>query len=214
MSSRLPDLRMSYDKNQLDEELIEKNPIMLFDSWFKSALNAEILEPNAMTLATADSNARPTARMVLLKDFDDDGFVFYTNYKSRKGLQLEQNPFAALVIWWGIFARQVRIEGSVEKVSVEESDDYFYSRPRGHQLGTSASNQSQIIPNYEFLEKQYTGLSKQFEGKQIPRPDFWGGYRLKPEIIEFWQGRLNRLHDRLRYTKKKSGGWNIDRLAP
>ena len=214
MSPKIENVRVSYENEPLRKTTIEKDPFKLFGNWLNSAVEANIPEPNAMTLATADSSGRPSARMVLLKDFDVWGFVFYTNYSSNKGMQLEQNPYAALVFWWDVFSRQVRIEGRIKKLKTETSDDYFHSRPHGSQLGALASNQSQIIPSYNDLEKIFTELSEQFEGKKIPRPAHWGGYLLEPDIIEFWQGRPNRLHDRLRFIKQDSGNWQIVRLAP
>jgi len=214
MTTKKADLRVSYKVDHLTEHRIAKDPIRLFAQWFDSALEADILESNAMTLATADEDGRPAARMVLLKSFNKKGFVFYTNYLSRKGLQLAGNPYAALVFWWGVFTRQIRIEGRVEKISGQESDEYFNSRPRGHQLSAVISDQSKPVPNYEHLEKRFSEVSKSLEEKNIPRPEFWGGYRVKPELMEFWQGRPNRLHDRFRYTKQKSGKWLIERLAP
>ena len=207
-------LRQSYRTIGLDETTITKNPITLFEDWFNYAIEKNILEPNAMTLATADENGKPSARIVLLKDYNERGFVFFTNYKSIKGLQLEQNSYTALVFWWGSLARQIRIEGSVEKVSAKESDEYFNSRPRGNQLGAVVSNQSKIIPNYSHLQKGFEEISNKLKNKKIKRPQYWGGYRVKPVMIEFWQGRENRLHDRLRFTKGKSGNWKLDRLSP
>jgi pyridoxamine 5'-phosphate oxidase len=214
MIQKIADLRVSYDTAPFSEETIEKDPIQLFSNWFQAAVTADILEPNAMTLATADKDGRPSARMVLLKGFDNSGFVFYTNYSSNKAEQLRQNPLASLVFWWDIFARQIRIEGRVAKLSDEESDVYFNSRPRGSQLGAHTSNQSESIPDYEYLETRFAEISKQFKGQDIPRPEFWGGFRLVPEVIEFWQGRPNRLHDRLRFSKQHSGNWTMERLSP
>ena len=214
MRFKVADMRESYHTDGLDESTIENNPIKLFKSWFNHAVKQDILEPNAMTLATADENGKPSARIVLLKDFDERGFVFFTNYKSIKGRQLEQNPNAALVFWWVSLARQIRIEGKVKKVSAAESDAYFNSRPLGNQLGAVVSNQSKKIPSYSYLENQFEEISKKYKNKKVERPDYWGGYRVKPAMIEFWQGRENRLHDRLGFTKTDSNKWKLDRLSP
>ena len=214
MKFKAADLRENYITKGLDESTIQKNPFELFKIWFKYAIEKKVLEPNAMTLATADENGKPSARIVLLKDYNESGFVFFTNYKSIKGLQLEQNPNAALVFWWGTLARQIRIEGEVEKISDEDSDAYFTSRPRGSQLGAIVSNQSKTIPNYSFLETEFEKSLEHFKDKRIERPDYWGGYRVVPIMIEFWQGRENRLHDRLRFTKNDSENWKLERLSP
>jgi len=214
MKTKYSDLRKQYKNKVLDENKIEKNPIRLFEQWFNIALENNIIEPNAMTLATANNNGKPSSRVVLLKDLHQKGFTFFTNYESRKGLQLKENPFAALVFWWGKLERQVRIEGKVEKLSNKDSDKYFNSRPRGSQLGAIVSNQSQVIPNYKYLQMQFDELEKKYRDKKIKRPNYWGGYRLKPDMIEFWQGRENRLHDRIRYTKRDSRSWLIERLSP
>ncbi|MCW8850822.1 MAG: pyridoxamine 5'-phosphate oxidase, partial [Melioribacteraceae bacterium] len=204
MKLNAADLRENYITEGLDESTIQKNPITLFEIWFKHAIEKKVLEPNAMTLATANRGGIPSARVVLLKDYSEKGFVFFTNYKSMKGEQLEQNPNAALVFWWGTLARQIRIEGVVEKVTAEESDTYFNLRPHGSQLGAVVSNQSKTIPNYSFLEAEFEKVSEKFKDKKIDRPYYWGGYRVLPIMIEFWQGRENRLHDRLRFTKNDS----------
>ena len=214
MKVKYSDLRKQYKNEPLDENKIEKNPIKLFEQWFNVALERNIIEPNAMTLATSDSNGIPSARIVLLKDLNQLGFTFFTNYESKKGTQLENNPFAAIVFWWGKLERQVRVEGTIEKLSNKDSDEYFKSRPRGSQLGAVVSKQSLVIPNYDFLQNQFVELEKKYKGKKIKRPNYWGGYRLKPTIIEFWQGRKNRLHDRIRYTKKNGKYWLIERLSP
>lgn len=166
-----------------------------------------------MTLATADKDGRPSARIVLMKSFDEQGFVFYTNYDSRKGQELAENPRACLLFYWSPLWRQVRIEGAVEKVSEAESEEYFHSRPLGSKLGAWASDQSQPVESREQLEKQFEEFNSKF-ADNVPRPPHWGGYRLRPDVIEFWQGRENRLHDRLRYTLQKDGSWLIERLAP
>lgn len=207
-------LREFYEGKPLNENIIEKNPFKLFEEWFDEAVRKNILEPNAMTLATADSEGRPSARIVLLKDFDEKGFVFFTNYDSRKGKQIAENNSAALVFWWGDIARQIRIEGMAEKISEDKSDHYFNSRPRGSQLGAFVSKQSEKIPDYASLEKEFDRVSKKYKDQKIPRPANWGGYRVKPVVFEFWQGRENRLHDRLRFTKSNTDTWKLERLSP
>ncbi|MBU0695711.1 MAG: pyridoxamine 5'-phosphate oxidase, partial [Bacteroidetes bacterium] len=182
--------------------------------WFTEALNAEVLEPNAMTLATANTNGIPSARIVLLKEFTNEGFVFYTNYNSQKGKEIESNPYAALIFFWADLERQIRIEGVVEKVSEEESNQYFNSRPKGSQLGALTSPQSETINSREFLEKKLADLEKQYEDKEVIKPEHWGGYRVIPNRIEFWQGQSNRLHDRIVYIQGKDKNWKFERLAP
>lgn len=190
------------------------DPLALFAQWYLAAEAAELPEPSAMTLATASADGAPAARMVLLRGFDERGFVFYTNYQSRKAEELKQNPRAALVLFWAPFLRQIRIEGVVEPVSVEESDAYFRKRPLGHQLGAWASPQSQVIADRAYLEERLEILKGQFAASaEAPRPPHWGGYRVVAHTIEFWQGRENRLHDRLRY-RRFADGWVIERLAP
>ncbi|MBI5470859.1 MAG: pyridoxamine 5'-phosphate oxidase [Ignavibacteriae bacterium] len=191
----------------------DSNPLNLFADWFDQA-SREIPDANAMTLATATPDGKPSARIVLLKSFDDRGFVFYTNYNSAKGKQLAVNPFAALVFFWQKLDRQVRIEGKGERVSAEESDEYFRSRPVGSQIGAHASPQSEIIPDRTFIEERYRGLEEKYAATSIPRPAQWGGYRVVPQTIEFWQGRANRLHDRIVYRRDKDGTWTQERLAP
>lgn len=193
---------------------LNSNPIRQFANWFTAAIEAGIRDVNAMSLATAARNARPSVRIVLLKSFDQDGFVFFTNYESAKGKQLEANPYAALGFYWIELDRQIRINGKVEKTSREESQAYFHSRPVGSQLGAWASRQSEVIDARRVLDARMAEMSERFRNKRIPLPPRWGGYRLKPEIMEFWQGRSNRLHDRFRYTRLANGSWQIDRLAP
>ena len=214
MKYKLSELREEYIFEGLNESDIEKDPFKLFDIWFREALDKKVFEPNAMTLATADKSGRPSARIVLLKDFSKDGFVFYTNYKSRKGKELEANPYAALLFWWNILGRQVRIEGKMEMVSSSESDNYFASRPRGSQLGAFISDQSSAVPDFSYLYEKYEKAKAEFKNEIIPRPQNWGGYRLKPQSFEFWQGRENRLHDRLLFKKSHEPGWSIERLSP
>lgn len=209
----IADLRQNYTRQQLLETNVDPNPLKQFQTWFDQAQSANILEPNAMTLATASKEGIPAARIVLLKGVDDRGFTFYTNYESRKGQELAANPQAVLVFWWEPLERQVRIEGSVEKVSAQETEEYFHSRPRGSQLGALASPQSQVITSREVLENRLEDFTRAYQDQEIPRPDHWGGYRVVPHTIEFWQGRPNRLHDRLRYCLEQNQ-WMIERLAP
>jgi pyridoxamine 5'-phosphate oxidase len=190
------------------------NPIKQFANWFTAAIEAGIRDVNAMSLATANPDARPSVRIVLLKSFDQDGFVFFTNYESTKGKQLKANPYAALGFYWVELDRQIRINGKVEKTSREESQIYFHSRPVGSQLGAWASRQSDIIDARRVLDAHMAEVTERFRNKRIPLPPHWGGYRLKPDVMEFWQGRPNRLHDRFRYTRQTDGSWHIDRLSP
>lgn len=213
MNSSLPDLRIEYEGRTLDESDVAADPFAQFRQWLDEAIQNNLPEPNAMTLATVDRDGKPSARMVLLRGLDERGLVFYTNYASRKGRELAENPFAALVVFWEPLHRQIRVEGRVEKVSAEESNEYFHSRPRGSQLSAAASPQSGVIPNRAVLDARAAELDRQFSG-EVPRPDEWGGYRVLPELFEFWQGRPNRLHDRLRYLRGANGEWKIERLAP
>jgi pyridoxamine 5'-phosphate oxidase len=185
-----------------------------FQNWFDTSVAANILEPNAMTLATVTPDGKPDARIVLLKGLDARGFVFYTNFLSRKGKELAVNPQATLVFLWAELERQVRVEGVVERVSNEEADAYFHSRPLGSQLGAWASTQSEIIPDRAYLEERHQELAKEYADREIPRPSHWGGYRVIPDGIEFWQGRTSRLHDRLRYDREGDDNWIVRRLAP
>ena len=214
MDKTIADLRQDYTLQGLRETDVNSNPFVQFKEWFDQALSADILEPNAMMVATTTTQGKPSARMVLLKDFDERGFVFYTNYNSQKAQELAENPQAALVFWWAELQRQVRICGWVEKISEEESDKYFYSRPFSSRLGAWASNQSEIIENREVLEQQLEELQKEYYNKDVPRPPHWGGIRVIPAEIEFWQGRSSRLHDRLVYIKVEDGNWKIERLSP
>jgi len=197
----------------LDEAFIDPAPFALFARWYAAAENANLPDFNALTLATASRDAVPSARVVLLRGFDERGFAFYTNYDSRKGRELAANPKAAMVLFWSLFQRQVRIEGSITQLTADESDYYFSNRPAGHRLGALVSPQSNVIPNREFLERRMEELQKTYQGIDVPRPDYWGGYRLNPEAVEFWQGRENRLHDRIRY-RRHGTEWIIERLAP
>jgi pyridoxamine 5'-phosphate oxidase len=194
---------------------LDPNPIRQFANWFTAAIEAGIGDVNAMSLATtADRDGRPSVRIVLLKSFDQEGFVFFTNYESEKGKQLEANPYAALGFYWIELDRQIRISGKVEKTSHEESQTYFHSRPVGSQLSAWASRQSEVIDGRRVLDARMAEMTERFGDKPIPLPPHWGGFRLKPDKIEFWQGRPNRLHDRFRYTRQAEGSWQIDRLAP
>ena len=193
---------------------LHRDPIKQFANWFTAAIEAGIRDVNAVSLATADRNARPSVRIVLLKSFDHDGFVFFTNYESEKGKQLETNPYAALCFYWIELDRQLRISGKVKKTSRDESQTYFHSRPVGSQLGAWASRQSEVLDGRRVLDARMAEMTERFADKPIPLPSHWGGYRLKPDKMEFWQGRSNRLHDRFRYTWQADGSWQIDRLAP
>ncbi|EDX75283.1 pyridoxamine 5'-phosphate oxidase [Coleofasciculus chthonoplastes PCC 7420] len=214
MSKSIADLRQEYSLQRLNKTDAHPNPFEQFTVWFDQAVAAKLPEPNAMTLATATPDGKPSARMVLLKGYDERGFVFYTNYKSHKGQQLLANPWGAIAFWWTQLERQVRIEGQIEQVSAEKSDAYFHSRPQDSQLGAWASEQSQVIDSREVLEQRLQQLKKEYETKTIPRPPHWGGFRLIPVAIEFWQGRPSRLHDRLLYQRTEEGSWMIQRLSP
>lgn len=198
----------------LDERTVDPDPFKLFRRWFDEAIASGSRLPDAMTLATATKEGKPSARMVLLKQVDEQGFVFYTNYNSRKARELDQNPYAALVSYWVGLDRQVRVEGTVERVSSAESDEYFRTRPRESQLGAIASPQSDVIENREFLEQRFRDFEEMYRERTVARPAHWGGYRLKPELIEFWQNRSGRLHDRILYERGADGSWTIKRLAP
>jgi pyridoxamine 5'-phosphate oxidase len=206
-------LRREYARARLDEASVSSDPLAEFARWFDEALKAQVLEPNAMTLATATSDALPSARTVLLKGFDQRGFVFFTDYRSRKSAELDNNPRAALVFYWGELERQVRITGSVERTSVQESDAYFQTRPLGSRLGAWVSHQSRVIPSRSQLESGLREVKERFSSGEVPLPPHWGGYRLHPGEIEFWQGRENRLHDRIRYTRDGER-WRVERLSP
>lgn len=209
----ISDIRRDYQLQNLNESDVKKDPVEQFQIWLKDAIDANASEPTAMTLATSTPDGRPSARIVLLKKVNEKGFVFFTNYNSKKGSQININPFAALVFFWSVLERQVRVEGTIEKVSAEESDEYFLSRPEGSRLGAWASPQSQKIPDRNYLESMVLKYQGQFGDKVTSRPEYWGGYRLKPFLVEFWQGRANRLHDRIQYSQINDV-WKIERLAP
>lgn len=211
MEKDLSNLRMSYEKERFDKRDADPSPIRQFSKWFDQALQLGELEANAVMLSTVSGAGRPSARMVLLKEFGDRGFVFYTNYNSRKGKEIAENPNACLTFYWAPLEKQVRIEGVIEKVTAAESDAYYYTRPHGSQAGAIASEQSEVIESREILEKNFAEIEQR---EHLQRPAYWGGYLLIPDTIEFWQGRPNRLHDRLRYTLTGDGSWKIDRLSP
>ena len=213
MPNSIQELRIDYRRGVLDESSADPNPLVLFQQWLNAAIAENLSEPNAMILATAALDGKPSARVMLLRNADEKGFVFFTNYDSRKGKEIGQNPFASLVFFWQPLHRQIRVEGRIARVSAQESDAYFDSRPRGNQLSAAASPQSQVIPNREFLETRVQEVDARYT-KNVLRPAHWGGYRVVPDVIEFWQGRESRLHDRLRYTRTRDNTWKIERLAP
>lgn len=209
----IADIRKDYSKKTLNENDLNGDAIQQFTNWWQEALQSQLDEVNAMTLATATADGKPNARIVLLKGYDEKGFIFFTNYNSSKGAQIEENPFVCLLFFWKELERQVRIEGTISKVTAEESDAYFFSRPEGSRIGAWASPQSKVIAGREVIEENVQELEKSFAGKEIDRPAFWGGYLVKPVRVEFWQGRSSRLHDRFQYTLNE-GSWKIERLAP
>ena len=210
----LADLRENYCRGGLTEADAGDCPMTLFRRWMVEAMNAGLHEPNAMTLATCTPAGVPSARLVLLKALDERGFTFFTNYDSRKGREIAANPVAALVFPWHALERQVRVEGTVEVVTAAESDEYFAVRPLGSRLGAWASRQSDVIPDREFLEREHAALMAKYPDANVPRPPNWGGYRVIPQVLEFWQGRRNRLHDRIVFTKQADGTWKRERLSP
>jgi pyridoxamine 5'-phosphate oxidase len=214
MSSTYADLRRDYALAGLTEKDLARDPFRQFEKWFAEAEAAKLPDPNAMILSTAGRDGRPSARTVLLKGLDGRGFVFYSNYESRKGRELEANPRASLLFPWNALERQVIIEGTVARVPREESDAYFHSRPRLSQLAAAASPQSTLVAGRSVLEDSMKVLEKKYAGQEVPLPPNWGGFRLNPETVEFWQGRRNRLHDRLRFRRSPGGDWTIERLAP
>ena len=214
MNKSIADIRKDYQLKSLLETAVADNPFEQFNRWWDDAIQSDLEEVNAMTLATASATGMPSARIVLLKAATADGFIFFTNYNSHKGKELEENPFACLVFFWKELERQIRITGTIEKVSAEASDEYFYSRPEGSRIGAWVSPQSDVIPSRETIEANIVKYVQKFKGAEITRPPHWGGYIVKPTVLEFWQGRPNRLHDRIQYTKQQDGGWGIERLAP
>lgn len=215
MQKDLGNYRKSYEKSALEEDTISDNPIELFQKWFYEVEASDgVEEPNAMTISTMGLDGFPKSRVVLLKKYTFEGFIFYTNYTSEKGKAIANNPNVCLSFFWPNMERQIIIKGKAEKLPENLSDGYFESRPEGSKLGAIVSDQSSVIPSRSVLEEKLKSLEKEFQGKEIPRPDFWGGYLVKPVSIEFWQGRPNRLHDRVRYSIQEDYNWKIERLAP
>lgn len=212
-SKYIYDLRSDYEAENLEESTVSRNPFEQFENWLAEAIAADVDEPNAMILSTAASSCKPSSRVVLLRGFDRKGFVFFTNYESRKSKEIAENPQASLLFFWAKLERQVRIEGVISKTSRKISKEYFMTRPRASQIGAWASPQSSVIASRRELEEKFAEQEKRFDGKDVECPEFWGGFILKPDLFEFWQGRKSRLHDRLRYTKKRNV-WKIDRLSP
>lgn len=206
-------IRNNYAKEKLGKKDVNANPILQFAKWFEEAVGAQVIDPNAMTVCSATKEGKPSARILLLRNFSEDGFIYYTNYNSRKGIEIAENPYCALLFFWPELERQIRIEGVVQKQTVEESNLYFNSRPRESKIGAWASEQSKVIVNREVLNEKHEKFSEKYPDENVPRPPHWGGYLLRPVSIEFWQGRPNRLHDRILYTKENNS-WKIERLSP
>lgn len=214
MQHNLADIRREYSFETLSEKEVAKDPIKQFGKWWEEAVNSKIDEVNAMTLATASADGLPSARIVLLKEYNEQGFVFFTNYESFKAQQMAENPKACIVFFWKELERQVRITGLIQKISKEQSDQYFKTRPESSRIGAWASPQSRVIDGRHWLDEKFNELVGKMEGTDIERPPHWGGYIVKPVVLEFWQGRPSRLHDRIQYTLEESGEWKIERLAP
>lgn len=214
LNQQVAALRKDYRLAALDESEVEQHPVKQFEKWWEEAINGQLDEPNAMTLATSTPEGRPSARIVLLKSFDTDGFIFFTNYESRKGVEMAANPQVSLLFFWRELERQVRIDGIVSKTDAAISDEYYRTRPLGSRIGAIASPQSRVIPHRSFLEEQVNIIAAKYVLEEPARPQHWGGYIVKPTLVEFWQGRSNRLHDRVQYTLAEGGAWQIDRLAP
>jgi len=208
------ELRRSATGFALDRDDLDEDPIVQFEDWFRYACETVPMDPNAFSIATVDQDNRPSSRTVLLKYFDENGFVFFTNFESKKAEHIEDNPNVAMLFFWSDAARQVKIRGKAEKIPARETLKYFVSRPRGSQIGAWVSEQSSVISSRALLESKFQELKTKFRNKEVPLPSFWGGYRVVPEQIEFWQGRRNRLHDRFQYTLQEDGGWAVERLAP
>jgi pyridoxamine 5'-phosphate oxidase len=214
MIKNIADIRRDYSHKTLSENEVDADPVKQFGKWWDEAIHSKIDEVNAMTVATATADGLPSARVILLKGFNEKGFVFFTNYEIYKGQQLAENPKACLVFFWKELERQVRITGVVVKISGQESDEYFHSRPESSRIGAWASPQSRVIENRHWIDEKFNKLVNEMEGTDIKRPPYWGGYLVKPVVIEFWQGRPSRLHDRIQYTLEENGQWKIERLAP
>lgn len=213
LNDHISKLRHDFSKHSLDEKDADKDPFKQFEKWYKDASDAEVAQPHALTLSTVDPSGRPSSRILYLRHFSNEGFIFYTNYHSKKGKDIEQNPFAAMNFFWSELERQVRVEGELKKISEKKSDAYFSSRPRESQLGAWVSQQSTLLKSREEMEEKFKELENKYEGKTVPRPPHWGGYILVPVLFEFWQGRPGRLHDRLRYCLDNNK-WKIERLFP